>query len=203
MAPQPTPRDRWLALGLLLAVIGVVYLLVVHPLWTQPMLAVDAQIDSLQERQQRIGAQLQQAPQVAQRLQQAQQALAEQPGFMPEGSAELATSRLVQRLEEAARQASPDNRSCAISDRSPLPADTSGRFVRVAVQARLRCGMSEWMTVLQALETGAPQLRVDRLDILASAAAPEAGNGLDVSFELSGYLRPGTTVPAAEVTDAQ
>src|SRR5690606_16345368 len=119
---------------------------------------------------------LQQAPQVTQRLQQAQQALAEQPGFMPEGSAELATSRLVQRLEEAARQASPDNRSCAISDRSPLPADTSGRFVRVAVQARLRCGMSEWMTVLQALETGAPQLRVDRLDILASAAAPEAGN---------------------------
>lgn len=203
MAPQPTRRDRWLALGLLLAVIGVVSLLVVHPLWTQPMLAVDAQIDSLQERQQRIGAQLQQAPQVAQRLQQAQQALAEQPGFMPEGSAELATSRLVQRLEEAARQASPDNRSCAISDRSPLPADTSGRFVRVAVQARLRCGMSEWMTVLQALETGAPQLRVDRLDILASAAAPEAGNGLDVSFELSGYLRPGTTVPATEVTNAQ
>ncbi|WP_269790112.1 type II secretion system protein GspM [Stenotrophomonas sp. Iso1] len=203
MTPQPTRRDRWLALGLLLAVIGVVYLVVVHPLWTQPMLAVDAQINSLQERQQRIGIQLQQAPQVAQRLQQAQQALAEQPGFMPEGSAELATSRLVQRLEEAARQASPDNRSCAISDRSPLPADTSGRFVRVAVQARLRCGMNEWMTVLQVLETGAPQLRVDRLDILASAAAPEAGNGLDVSFELSGYLRPGTNVPATELTDAQ
>ncbi|MNN67876.1 General secretion pathway protein M [compost metagenome] len=75
--------------------------------------------------------------------------------------------------------------------------------MRVAVQARLRCGMSEWMTVLQALETGAPQLRVDRLDILASAAAPEAGNGLDVSFELSGYLRPGTTVPTTEVTNAQ
>ncbi|KRG66296.1 general secretion pathway protein GspM [Stenotrophomonas humi] len=203
MAPQPTRRDRWLALALLLAAIGVVYLLLVHPLWTQPLLAVDAQIDSLRERQQRIGIQLQQAPQVTQRLQQAQHALAEQPGFMPEGSAELATSRLVQRLEEAARQASPDNRSCAISDRSPLPADTSGRFVRVAVQARLRCGMSEWMTVLQALETGAPQLRVDRLDILASAVGPEGGNGLDVSFELSGYLRPGTTVPATEVTHAQ
>ncbi|MGH8053058.1 MAG: type II secretion system protein GspM [Stenotrophomonas sp.] len=203
MAPQPTRRDRWLALGLLLAVIGAVYLLVVHPLWTQPMRAVDAQIATLQERQQRIGIQLQQAPQVAQRLQQAQQALAEQPGFMPEASAELATSRLVQRLEEAARQASPDNRSCAISDRSPLPADTSGRFVRVSVQVRLRCGMSEWMTVLQALETGAPQLRVDRLDILASGVGPEGGNGLDVSFELSGYLRPGITPPAAEVSDAQ
>lgn len=202
MATQPTRRERWLALGLLLAVIGLVYLLLVHPLWTQPMREVDARISSLQERQQRIAAQLRQAPQVAERLQQAQQILAEQPGFMPEPSAELATSRLVQRLEEAARQASPDNRSCAISDRSPLPADSSGRFVRVAVQVRLRCGMSEWMNVLQALESGNPQLRVDRLDIL-SAAAGDNSNGLDVSFELSGYLRPSAVAATPEVTDAQ
>jgi len=205
MALQPARRDRWLALGLLLAVLAVIYLLLVHPLWTQPMRAVDAQIATLQERQQRITLQLQQAPQVAQRLQQAQQVLASEPGFMTETSVELATSQLVQRLEEAARQASPDNRSCAISDRSPMPADTSsGRFVRVAVQVRLRCGMTEWMNVLQALETGAPQLSVDRLDILAGAGGGEANNGLDVSFELSGYLRPGAIEGApAEVTDAQ
>ncbi|MCD9085935.1 type II secretion system protein GspM [Stenotrophomonas sp. SY1] len=206
MAPQPTRRDRWLALGLLLAMIGLIYLLLVHPLWTQPLREVDTRIAGLQERQQRIELQLRQAPQVAQRLQQAQALLAEQPGFMPEASAELATSRLVQRLEEAARQASPDNRSCAISDRSPMPADSSGRFVRVAVQARLRCGMAEWMNVLQALESGTPQLRVERLDILASAAT-EGGSGLDVSFELSGYLRPGTATATAaaapEVSNAQ
>lgn len=203
MALQPGRRDRWLALGLLLAVLGLVYLLLVHPLWTRPLSEVGAQIAGLQERQQRIDAQLRQAPQVEQRLQQTQQALAGQPGFMLETSAELATSRLVQRLEEAARQASPDNRSCAISDRSPMPADASGRFVRVAVQVRLRCGMSEWAAMLQTLESGTPQLRVDRLNILAMAVGPEAGNGLDVSFELSGYLRPGMTAPAAEVADAR
>lgn len=203
MALQPGRRDRWLALGLLLAVLGLVYLLLVHPLWTRPLREVGAQIAGLQERQQRIDAQLRQAPQVEQRLQQTQQALAGQPGFMLETSAELATSRLVQRLEEAARQASPDNRGCAISDRSPMPADASGRFVRVAVQVRLRCGMSEWAAMLQTLESGTPQLRVDRLNILAMAVGPEAGNGLDVSFELSGYLRPGMIAPAAEVADAR
>ncbi len=203
MALQPARRDRWLALGLLLAVIGVVYLLLVHPLFTQPLRAVDEQIDALLERRQRIEVQLRQAPQVAQRLQQAEQALSSAPGFMPETSVELATSRLVQRLEEAARQASPDNRSCAISDRSPMPADTTGRSVRVAVQARLRCGMAEWMTVLQALETGAPQLRVDRLDILSAPAGNEGSIGLDVSFELSGYLPPGVVAAAhPEVADA-
>jgi general secretion pathway protein M len=202
MATPPARRDRWLALGLLLAVLGVIYLLLVQPLWTRPMLAVETEIQALQERQQRIGMQLRQAPQVAQRLQQAQETLADQPGFMAESSAELATSKLVQRLEEAARLASPDQRSCAISDRSPLPADSTGRFPRVAVQARLRCGMNEWMRVLQTLETGTPQLRVDRLDIL-SAGLGEGGGGLDVSFELSGYLRPGVVAPAAEVANAQ
>ncbi|MEG1681371.1 MAG: type II secretion system protein GspM, partial [Stenotrophomonas sp.] len=121
MAPHPAHRDRWLALGLLLAVLGVIYLLLVQPMWTRPMQAVEAEIAALQERQQRIDIQLQQAPQVTQRLLQVQQALADQPGFMAENSVELATSKLVQRLEEAARLASPDQRSCAISDRSPLP----------------------------------------------------------------------------------
>lgn len=200
MAPQPDRRDRLLAVALLAALLGLVYLLLVHPLWTRPLLEVDARIGALQERQQRIGQQLRQAPQVAQRLQQAQQLLAEQPGFMSETSVELATSRLVQRLEEAARQASPDGRSCAISDRSPLPADSSGRFVRVAVQARLRCGNSEWMQVLQALESNAPQLQVDRLDILSAASMGEASGGLDVSFELSGHLPP--SVVASTATDA-
>jgi len=205
MAQLPDRRDRLLAIGLLLAVLAVVYLLLVHPLWTQPMREVEAQIRALQERQQRVQQQLRQAPQVSQRLQQAQQVLADQPGFMPEGSMELATSRLVQRLEEAARQASPDGRSCAISDRSPLPPDTTGRFVRVAVQARLRCGMGEWMQVLQSLETGAPQLQVDRLDILSAAGMGEVTGGLDVSFELSGYLAPSVAAPAnaqAEVGNA-
>lgn len=203
MALQPGRRDRWLALALLLAAIGLLYLLVVHPLLVKPLQALDADIAQLQERRQRIDLQLKQAPQIAERLKQAQQVLAAQPGFMPEGSAELATSQLVQRLEAAVRQASPDNRSCAISDRSPMPADTSGRFVRVVVQVRLRCGMAEWMQVLQSLESGAQQLRMRRLDILAWAGAPEGGNGLDVSFELSGYLRPGPAATTPEVAHAQ
>lgn len=203
MALQPGRRDRWLALGLLLAMLGLLYLLLVHPLLVRPLRALDGEVEQLQERRQRIDIQLKQAQQVAARLQEAQQALAAQPGFMPEGSAELAASQLVQRLEDAVRQASPGNRGCAISDRSPMPADTSGRFVRVVVQARLRCGMDEWMRVLQSLEGGAPQLGMQRLDILASGGGPDGGSGLDVSFELSGFLRPASIGNAPEAAHAQ
>lgn len=194
MPVQVDKRDRWLALGLLLAALAVAYLLLVHPWWTVPLREVDGQIQELRERELRVRMQLQQAPQVAQRLQQAQRELAARPGFLHETSAELASAGLVQRLESAVAAASPGNRSCAISNRSPLAADNRReRFTRVAVQVRLRCGTPELAAVLHALESGTPALFVDNLNVMAQRyqlSPGESGNGLDVAFELAGYLRP-------------
>ncbi|AKK68925.1 type II secretion system protein GspM [Xanthomonas translucens] len=194
MPVQVDKRDRWLALGLLLAALALAYLLLVHPWWTVPMREVETQIQELRQRELRVRMQLQQAPQVAQRLQQAQRALATRPGFLRETSAELASAGLVQRLESAVATASPGNRSCAISNRSPLAADNRrDRFTRVAVQVRLRCGTPELAAVLHALESGSPALFVDNLNVMAQRyqlSPGESGNGLDVAFELAGYLRP-------------
>ncbi|KLD78707.1 general secretion pathway protein GspM [Xanthomonas hyacinthi] len=194
MPVQVDKRDRWLALGLLLAALALAYLLLVHPWWTLPMREVEVQIQELRQRELRVRMQLQQAPQVAQGLQQAQRELAARPGFLRETSAELASAGLVQRLESAVATASPGNRSCAISNRSPLAADNRrDRFTRVAVQVRLRCGTPELAAVLHALESGTPALFVDNLNVMAQRyqlSPGESGNGLDVAFELAGYLRP-------------
>ena len=192
--PRSVKRDRWIALGLLLLVMGVAYLVLVHPWFTQPMLAVQDELQSLRERELRVRVQLQQAPQVSQLLQQARQTLQSRPGFLPESSAELASAGLVQRLERAVVDASPGNRSCAISNRSPLQPETK-RFTRVAVQVRLRCGTPELASVLYSLENGTPRLFVDNLNVMAQRyqlSPNESGNGLDIAFELAGYLRPGS-----------
>lgn len=186
-------RDRWIALGVLLAVLALAYLLLVHPWFTQPLRDVEQRIDSLRERDQRVRAQLAQAPEVTRRLAQARATLQARPGFLPEASAELASAGLVQRLEQAVVAASPGNRSCAISNRSPLPVDARERFVRVAVQVRLRCGTPELAAVLHTLERGTPRLFVGNLNVMAQRyqlSPNESGTGLDVAFELSGYLRP-------------
>ena len=194
--PTRPDRDRWLALGLLLAALAVAYLVLLHPWWTAPMADTNARIDSLQQRELRARMQLQQAPEVARRLAQAQEMEARAPAFLPEATAELATAGLVQRLEQVVAQASPGNRSCAISNRSPSSEPHQERFTRVTVQVRLRCGSPELATVLHALESGSPRLFVDNLNILAQRYffmpgqnANQAG-GLDVSFDLYGYLRP-------------
>lgn len=189
-------RDRWLALGLLLAALGIGYLLLVHSWWTLPMLEVNQDIAESRDRELRVRTQLQQAPQVEKQLAAALAQEAQRPGFLLESSAELATAGLVQRLETVVVQASPGNRSCAITNRSPMPQAARERFERVVVQVRLRCGVPELGAVLHALETGTPRLFVDNLNVLAQryayvGAVPGAGNGgLDVSFDLYGYLRP-------------
>ncbi|MFC7302216.1 type II secretion system protein GspM [Cognatiluteimonas weifangensis] len=204
--PAAADRDRWLALGLLLGALALAYLVFVHPWWTRPMRAAGARIEALQQRELRARMQLQQAPEVARLLAAAQQRDAAAPAFLAEPTTELATAGLVQRLEAVVAQASPGNRGCAISNRSPLEAPAQGeRFARVTVQVRLRCGNAELAAVLHALESGTPRVFVDNLSVLGQryfylpGQDGNQGAGLDVGFDLYGYLRP---APEREPTEA-
>ena len=181
MAPQTTDRDRWLALGLLVAALVLAYFVLLHPWWTVPMIDAENRIETLQERELRVRTQLRQAPDVDLRLAEVRRAQGERPGFLPEATPELATAGLVQRLEAVVSQASPGNRSCAITNRSPLseqrPAE---RFPRVTVQVRLRCGAPELAGVLHALEGGSPRVFIENLNILAQRYFYMPGQGLSL-----------------------
>ena len=126
------------------------------------------------------------------------------PGFMAESTTEQATAGLIQRLDTAVLEASPKNRSCAIQTRSPITEPRKERFPRAVVQVRLRCGTPELAAVLHSLESGSPRLFVDNLNITAQRfyftpeQAPTSG-GLDVSFDLYGYVSP----PARGTPDAR
>lgn len=187
-------QDRWVALALLLAVLALGYALLVHPLWTRPMLEVGERIDGLRERELRLRMREQQAPLVQERLRELEASQGDRPGFLVADTPELATAGLVQRLESVVSEVSPGNRSCAISNRSPLRPDHGGAYVRVAVEVRLVCGTAELAAVLHALESGSPRLFVDNLDVLAQrmygagGATPQDTGGVDASFDLSGYL---------------
>src|SRR5690606_26798665 len=112
-----------------------------------------------------------------------------------ETSPERATAALVQQLETIVAEASPGNRSCAIINRSPMTDVRQQRFPRAVVQVRLHCGSAELATILHGLESGTPRLFVDNLNLLThqlGGVQVEAGRGtgLDVTFDLIGYLRP-------------
>lgn len=195
--PASTDRDRWLALGLLLAMLALAYLVLLHPWWTVPMREAGARIEALQQRELRARTRLGQAPEVASRLREAMALDVRVPVFLPEPSAELATAGLAQRLEEEVARASPGNRACAISNRAPVAAmPGDARFPRVSLHARLRCGNAELAALLHGLEGGTPRLFVDNLSVVAQdffefpgQGRPAAG-GLDIEFDLYGFLKP-------------
>lgn len=191
---QPTRRDRWMALGLLLLVAGAGYLLGIHPWWTVPMIQAGDRIDALKQRELRARMQIRQAPALEQRLRALQERQSAMPGLMAETSPERASAWLVRRLETAVSEVSPGNRSCAITSRSPLPPGTPEPFPKVAVQVRMQCGIAELSQVLDALESGSPRLFVENVRIAARRSATMAGSslegGLDVSFELHGHIAP-------------
>lgn len=206
MQPQVNNRDRWLALGLLAAVLALAYAVLIHPWFTVPLRAVEERIDTARERELRLRMQIRQSPVVQQRLQQARSDLARTPGFLPERSPELATAALVQRLETVVSQASPGRRACEITNRSPLQEPSREKYPRVTVQVRLRCGTPELANVLHSLEGGAPRLFVGNLNVLGQRVFFNPGQsgmqgGLDVSFDLYGYLQP-VAAPIADRANA-
>lgn len=207
MHNPPTDRDRWLALGLLLLLLGLCYALLVHPLWTAPMLAVNGDITTLQQRDARQRGLIQQAAAITTRLNEvrAMSAAGTVPGFMAQSTPEQATAALAQQLEAAVAQASPGNRSCIINNRSPMDAPADGKlpYRRVVLQVRLQCGDPELATALHLLESGNPRLFVNNLVVFSQAGYGEgmASQGLDASFDLSGYLPAVVETPSGDTPE--
>ncbi|MBS7457774.1 type II secretion system protein GspM [Coralloluteibacterium stylophorae] len=196
-------RSRALALGLLLAAVALAYLVLVHWWWTAPLLAVEGEIADLREQELRMRMHVRQRPEIEARLAGLRDTEQADPGFLPEASSQLAAAGLMQRLDTIVRDEAPSG--CDIINRTPSPATQRGdeRYVRVAIQVRLNCGIDDFAAILAALESGRPQLFVDDMTIQARRAYRTARNeaiprGLDISFDLYGYLRSQT-----EALDAQ
>lgn len=202
---QRSDRDRWLALALLLGVLAIAYLLLVHPWFTVPLREADARIADLRERDARVRGLLEQRAVIQQRLS-AVDTRGAADGFLAEPTAELATAALIQRLEQVIEQVTPGSRGCAITNRAPMSAEPEpGKYRQVAVTVRLRCGNAETLAVFHALESTRPFLFVDAVSITAQRYFAIPGNvlpqegGLDVSFNLYGYLRPVQAAAVEEV----
>lgn len=192
MSPVAIP-DRWRVFGGVLLALLLAYLVLVHWWFTAPMLAMGSEIESMRDQEQALLGEVAQRPQLLKALADVRKFEASNPGFLPESSRELASAGLVLRLQQVVANASPNPNACQITAQTPTDMPTQEPFARVMVQVRLRCGMGELGAVLHALESGSPQLFIDNLDLLSRrsylANATEGAGGLDISFDLYGYLK--------------
>lgn len=186
-------RDRWVALALLLLALVLAYLVTVHWWWTVPQQQLRTELQDLRDTELRLRMHVSQVEQVQQRLATLRETQAGDPGFLSEPSQQLATAGLVQQLESVVRAVGSSDR-CQLAGTTPVQSRVQERYPRVVVQVRLRCGMEELAAVLGRLEAGRPELFIDNLVVRSLRVAQRRGvdttrdAGLDVSFELYGYL---------------
>ena len=189
----PASAERWKILGGVALAIALLYLLLVHWWFTAPMLDMGGQVRDLRDQEQQLRVEIAQRPQLEARLAEVRQFESANPGFLPENTRELASAGLVQRLQQVVSAASPNPNACQITAQTPTDMPSQEPFPRVMVQVRLRCGMGELAAILHALESGSPQLFIDNLDLLSRrsylTAGGDSSSGLDVSFDLYGYLK--------------
>ncbi len=196
MNTMVSPRlSRLLALALLLAVLAVPYLAIVRPFIAE--LAANretlAEQATLLERYSRLAAA---GEGLGERLDASRRQPVDENVYLEGASEALVAAELQNRVKIAVQSNGGTLNSTQILE----PTAEAG-FRRLAVRARMSAGTDALPKVLHALEAGRPFLFIDNVDINARTfrRRNSAGTGetesveLIASFDLFGYMRPGST----------
>lgn len=188
-------RDRRvLAVGLLLGVVLLTYLVLLHWWFVAPLLQVRSEMRQLREAHSQYAATLAQAPALRERIQALDTLQTANTAFWGGDDSNSAVAALMQRVTDTVA-AQTAGGSCTVNQKLLLPDQPSKPdepYRQAAVNIKLSCNMQPLVAVLYSLEEGSPYAFVDDLSIYRNPVAAQQGKGppLEVQFTLSGYLRP-------------
>jgi len=104
-----------------------------------------------------------------------------------------AAAGMSDRLGQMVRTLAEEN--CQIVSRQPVRPRVQERYERVTVNVRMRCNVEDLLQILHRLESDAPMVLVDDLNIIrprtrsrTAAGAPRVAEALDIRFNMSAYL---------------
>lgn len=182
--------QRWLALGLLVLVVLVFSLLVVMPIINKGL--------ELNESKQALAFRLQQyervlatKDRVAANLDQIKQAYAEQGYLNRQETSALASAELQEFIKKTIVEAGGQ-----LSSTQVLPVSTKDEFTRITISVRMTGNSEVLRTVLYNIETSAPLIVIDQIDIRPMRGVRnkatrqlDLSNELNVNFQAVSFMR--------------
>ncbi|MDP3331034.1 MAG: type II secretion system protein GspM [Methylococcaceae bacterium] len=182
--------QKWLALGLLALVVLVFSLLVVMPIINKGL--------ELNESKQALAFRLQQyervlatKEQVAENVEQIKQAYAEQGYLNSQETSALASAELQEFIKKTIVEAGGQ-----LSSTQVLPVSTKDEFTRITISVRMTGNSEVLRTVLYNIETSAPLIVIDQIDIRPMRGVRnratrqlELSNELNVNFQAVSFMR--------------
>lgn len=185
------------AILLLVISLILVYLLCFH--WfVLSLLAYGEEISELESQLDRFRTVAAQKNLVEEQLKSLQGWRTESNLFLTEGDFNEAAAAMSERLNQMLSSFADE--SCQIVSRQPVRARVAERFEKVTVNVRMRCDIDDLMQMLYSLETGVPMVFAEELTIIKprtrrrrSNQAVDDSQALDIRFNMSGYLRSGSS----------
>lgn len=176
---------RSAAVAILLLLLALIYAGVARPL----LAGYDADRQSIEQQQtllqryREIGGRL---PQLQAELAELRHAQSGSGGFLEGTNEVIVAAQLQDRLKGLVEAAQGSLQSVQV-----LAVHDEGKFRRVAIRGRMNLTTAGLQRVVYAIESGAPVLFVDNLDLrphVETNRLEEAVDSLDVGFDLYGYL---------------
>ncbi|MEJ2534630.1 MAG: type II secretion system protein GspM [Gammaproteobacteria bacterium] len=186
-------NSRLTAVLLLVVTVILVYLVGFHWFFLRHA-EYAAELDDLREQLHRFESVAAQRESLQARLTEIRESRDDADLFLSEGDFNEAAAAMSDRLGRMVEaQAEGD---CQIVSRQPVRPRVEERYQRVTVNVRMRCGGEDLVRILYRLESAAPMVLVDDLNIIRPRVRRRVGRQiventeqLDVRFNMSGYLR--------------
>lgn len=200
-----TLRDRRvLAVGLLLCVLALAYVLLLHWWLVAPLQQIRSEMSGLRDAHSQYAATIAEAPTLRARILALDVQQAASSAFWGNDDPNSAVAALMQRVVDAVA-AHTAGGNCTINQKLLLPnppVKPGDPYRKAAVNLNLSCDMQPLVAVLQTLEEGSPYAFIDDLSIYRNPVATQQRNAppLEVQFTLSGYLRPAHAIDANAAT---
>lgn len=191
----PDRADAWRSLGLLmvglLVLAAVLYAPLLRPWWQTEfrLWALRNSIEATRSIQAR-------AAEIDAALSAAREHALASGDYLSEPTVALANAALAVRIQDAVNAAVTEESVCILGNRAPLGSAEGSHCSEARIRVDLQCGTDSLEQVLRALETQAPRLRIDQMELALAPNPlgfdkPSSGNEpLRVSLEVGGCLLP-------------
>jgi len=186
----PGLSQRWLAVGLLIAVVLVIILVVIVPVVNKEMELHDAK-NNLVFRLQQYERILAKKDAVIASMDTIKQQHEEQGYFNSQNTDALASAEMQEFIKKAIVDAGGQ-----LSSTQALPVSNKGKFSRITVRVRMTGNSEVLRAVLYKIETATPLIIIDQIDIRPmrgkrnrTTRQIESSNELNVNFQAVSFMR--------------
>ena len=185
--------QRWLAVGLLIAVVLIIGLIVIAPLLNKGMALHDAK-NSLLFKLQQYERILATKESVVAGMAKIQQQHEQQHYFNSQNTDALASAEMQEFIKKTIVEAGGQ-----LSSTQELPANNKDKFSKISIRVRMTGNSGVLRAVLYKLETATPLIIIDQIDIRPLRGTMnritrqiESSNDLNINFQAVSFMRKST-----------